>query len=246
MKNLPKSPIPEFDHNPNAIHFRGWMTPLSLDGEASGETGREEAVLFLKENDTQGAERIPVRSQVCFGNPTRFAHLNVTLVEKRSHREVFFAQELPAGRFMHLGFLKEGAYTLYSSPAFSPITLRREIQVFTPVKDTHSALYNISLQLQPRLRTPLLDLNFSSRFPEYKDGQDLPTPKDQDGTAGNTKRKLRNGIVGAVCTAGSALGYWMDSMWTLMPGVWGVTLLQSGTTGLSPLYYILGKTGRTG
>ena len=58
----------------------------------------------------------------------------------------------------------------------------------------------------------------------------------------DTKRKLHDGIVGAVLTAGSALGYWVDPMWMWVPGLLGVTLLQSGLTGFCPLYFILDKT----
>lgn len=47
----------------------------------------------------------------------------------------------------------------------------------------------------------------------------------------NTKRKLHDGIVGAVLTVGSALGYWVDPIWMLVPGLLGVTLLQSGLAG---------------
>ncbi len=61
----------------------------------------------------------------------------------------------------------------------------------------------------------------------------------------NTKRKLHDGIVGAVLTAGSALGYWVDPMWMLVPGLLGVVLLQSGLTGFCPLYFIRDKTGKT-
>ena len=38
----------------------------------------------------------------------------------------------------------------------------------------------------------------------------------------NTKRKLHDGIVGAVLTAGSALAYYVDPLWILVPGVLGV------------------------
>ena len=61
----------------------------------------------------------------------------------------------------------------------------------------------------------------------------------------NTKRKLHGGIVGAVLTAGSALGYWVDPVWMWVPGLLGVTLLQSGVTGFCPLYFILDKTCKT-
>ncbi|MGP0567106.1 MULTISPECIES: YgaP family membrane protein [unclassified Nitrospina] len=36
----------------------------------------------------------------------------------------------------------------------------------------------------------------------------------------------------------------MDPLWILVPGVLGVTLLQSGLTGFCPLYFILDKTCR--
>jgi len=61
----------------------------------------------------------------------------------------------------------------------------------------------------------------------------------------NTKRKLHDGIVGAVLTAGSALAYYVDPLWILVPGVLGVVLLQSGLTGFCPLYFILDKTCKT-
>ncbi len=61
----------------------------------------------------------------------------------------------------------------------------------------------------------------------------------------NTKRKLHDGIVGAVLTAGSALAYWFDPLWILVPGILGVVLLQSGLTGFCPLYFILNKTYKT-
>ncbi len=58
----------------------------------------------------------------------------------------------------------------------------------------------------------------------------------------NTKRRLHDGIVGAVLVAGSALGYWVDPLWLLVPGILGATLLQSGVTGFCPLYFILDRT----
>lgn len=61
----------------------------------------------------------------------------------------------------------------------------------------------------------------------------------------NTKRKLHDGIVGTVLTAGSALGYWVDPVWMWVPGLLGVTLLQSGVTGFCPLYFILDKICKT-
>lgn len=55
-------------------------------------------------------------------------------------------------------------------------------------------------------------------------------------------RRIHDGIAGAVITAGVALGYYMDPLWLLVPGLLGVTLLQSGVTGFCPVYYLLDKT----
>jgi len=55
------------------------------------------------------------------------------------------------------------------------------------------------------------------------------------------KRKVHDGIVGAVIVAGVALGYYVNPMWLLVPGILGLTLLQSGITGFCPLYYTLDK-----
>ncbi|GJL78046.1 MAG: hypothetical protein NPINA01_10350 [Nitrospinaceae bacterium] len=60
----------------------------------------------------------------------------------------------------------------------------------------------------------------------------------------NTKRRIHDGIVGAVIAAGVALGYWVDAMWLWVPGVLGIILLQSGITGFCPLYFILDRTCR--
>jgi hypothetical protein len=58
----------------------------------------------------------------------------------------------------------------------------------------------------------------------------------------NTKRRVHDGIVGAVITAAAALGYWVDPVWLLVPGVLGLTLIQSAFTGFCPLYFLLDKT----
>jgi hypothetical protein len=58
----------------------------------------------------------------------------------------------------------------------------------------------------------------------------------------NTKRRIHDGIVGAVVTIGAAMGYWIDPIWLLVPGILGVTLVQSALTGFCPLYFILDKT----
>ncbi len=61
----------------------------------------------------------------------------------------------------------------------------------------------------------------------------------------NTKRRLHDGIAGAVMTAGVGLGYWIDTLWLLVPGVLDVTLLQSAFTGFCPVYFLLEKTCTT-
>ncbi len=61
----------------------------------------------------------------------------------------------------------------------------------------------------------------------------------------NTKRRIHDGIAGAVMTAGVGLGYWVDPLWLLVPGVLGVTLLQSAFTGFCPVYFLLERTCTT-
>ena len=55
-------------------------------------------------------------------------------------------------------------------------------------------------------------------------------------------RRLHDGIVGVVVAGGAALGYYVDPMWLLVPGILGVVLIQSGLTGFCPLYFILDRT----
>lgn len=55
------------------------------------------------------------------------------------------------------------------------------------------------------------------------------------------KRKVHDGIVGALVTLGVALAYYVDPMWLLLPGVLGVTMLQSAFTGFCPVYFTLDK-----
>ena len=61
----------------------------------------------------------------------------------------------------------------------------------------------------------------------------------------NTKRRIHDGIAGAVMTAGVGLGYWVDPLWLLVPVVLGVTLLQSVFTGFCPVYFLLDRTCTT-
>ena len=58
----------------------------------------------------------------------------------------------------------------------------------------------------------------------------------------NKKRRIHDGIAGALLTLGTWLGYAIDPVWLLIPGILGVTLLQSGFTGFCPVYYVLDKT----
>jgi hypothetical protein len=48
-----------------------------------------------------------------------------------------------------------------------------------------------------------------------------------------------------VITAGVALGAWVNPLWLILPGVIGLTLIQSWFTGFCPVYYTLDKLGRT-
>ncbi len=58
----------------------------------------------------------------------------------------------------------------------------------------------------------------------------------------NMKRRIHDGIAGALISLGVALGYYIDPLWLWLPGLLGVTLLQSGFTGFCPVYFILDKT----
>ena len=57
------------------------------------------------------------------------------------------------------------------------------------------------------------------------------------------KRRIHDGIAGAVIAAGTALGYWVDPLWLLVPGLLGLTLLQSGFSGFCPVYFVLDRIG---
>ncbi len=56
------------------------------------------------------------------------------------------------------------------------------------------------------------------------------------------KRQIHDGIAGALITAGVALGYYINPVWLFLPGILGVTLLQSGFTGFCPVYYLLDRS----
>jgi hypothetical protein len=57
----------------------------------------------------------------------------------------------------------------------------------------------------------------------------------------NKKRRIHDGIAGAVITVGVLLGYYASPVWLLVPGVLGVALVQSAFTGFCPVYYTLDK-----
>ena len=54
-------------------------------------------------------------------------------------------------------------------------------------------------------------------------------------------RKVHDGIVGIVIVMGVLLGYYVDPIWLLIPGILGAVLVQSAFSGFCPLYYILDK-----
>ena len=56
------------------------------------------------------------------------------------------------------------------------------------------------------------------------------------------KRRIHDGIVGGLITLGVAFGYYLDPLWLYLPGIIGVTLLQSGFTGFCPVYFVLDRT----
>lgn len=58
------------------------------------------------------------------------------------------------------------------------------------------------------------------------------------------KRQIHDGIVGVIITVGVALGYWVSPLWLILPGVIGVTLIQSAFTGFCPVYYTLDRLDR--
>ena len=55
------------------------------------------------------------------------------------------------------------------------------------------------------------------------------------------KRRIHDGIAGALITLGVVLGFYLNSIWLLLPGLLGVTLLQSAFTGFCPVYYALDR-----
>lgn len=59
------------------------------------------------------------------------------------------------------------------------------------------------------------------------------------------RRRIHDGIVGAIITAGVALGYWVAPAWLLLPGIVGLLMVQSLFTGFCPVYFTLDRLGVT-
>lgn len=59
----------------------------------------------------------------------------------------------------------------------------------------------------------------------------------------NKKRRIHDGIVGAVITFGVLLGYYGNPLWLLVPGLLAIALLQSRFAVFCPLYYSLDRLG---
>lgn len=57
------------------------------------------------------------------------------------------------------------------------------------------------------------------------------------------KRRVHDGIVGAVVAAGIALGIWVSPVWFWLPGIVALLMMQSALTGFCPVYYTLDKLG---
>lgn len=55
------------------------------------------------------------------------------------------------------------------------------------------------------------------------------------------KRRIHDGIIGAVVAGGVALGMWVNPTWLWLPGILGLALVQSAFTGFCPLYYTLDR-----
>jgi len=57
-----------------------------------------------------------------------------------------------------------------------------------------------------------------------------------------SKRRIHDGIVGALVAAGVLLGYFASAWWLWLPGILGIVLFQSAFSGFCPLYYVLDRT----
>jgi len=59
----------------------------------------------------------------------------------------------------------------------------------------------------------------------------------------DNRRRVHDGIVGILVTAGTALGYWVAPAWLLVPGIVGLLMIQSWITGFCPVYWTLDRLG---
>lgn len=59
----------------------------------------------------------------------------------------------------------------------------------------------------------------------------------------HSRRRIHDGIVGAVIALGVALGFWVNPLWLALPGAIGLLMVQSWFTGFCPVYYTLDKLG---
>jgi hypothetical protein len=55
------------------------------------------------------------------------------------------------------------------------------------------------------------------------------------------KRKIHDGIISAVILVFTAMGYFLSTVWLLVPAIVCVVMLQSAFSGFCPLYYTLDK-----
>jgi len=56
-----------------------------------------------------------------------------------------------------------------------------------------------------------------------------------------TKRRIHDGIAGALIAAGVLLGHFANPLWLLLPGILGLVLFQSAFSGFCPVYYVLDR-----
>jgi len=57
------------------------------------------------------------------------------------------------------------------------------------------------------------------------------------------RRRIHDGIIGAVITVGPLLGFTVHPAFHLLAVAFGLTMLQSAFTGFCPLYFTLEKIG---
>lgn len=56
---------------------------------------------------------------------------------------------------------------------------------------------------------------------------------------------MHDWIAGALILPGTLLRSWGGSWWLLLPGAVGALMLQCASTGFCPVYFTLGKPGRS-